>query len=413
MPMVVIVKLVLDRCYPTKKYQYFLCHYKAQAGAFARLLKMMFLDHEKRPRNAFLDSDNLDSLQELFTYVRKDTEVLLALNSSGLLWRPWCAGEIITAHNAAVPVLPIRMQDFAGNIGEAGIEQYHFTVDISCLTEVGISVSILRTSLLWFTTLPAVQLTNSSLSKTLFSELVTSVLHIDISKMKDTVTVGTGKHVIQITATGILVDHEHPDVVSTALVLEKYLTSSLLADSSMEVYLPWTVDAGMTTMPEESAIAICIFSAGCMSSRGFLMIFSNIAEREMVSVPVIGQESFTVPSREELLKNGDLSTVVVDYIVGMFKTIAKFFVAQHASNTVLQVVSRSISDLLCSRIKCSSIVPQNSMAKHSTVSESSTPSKEDDNNNDKLLSDHVPSESALLGNAVHDAEWGQTILLDV
>ena len=48
--------------------------------------------------NLFLDSDELDDLARIFDIVSADTKCLVAVLTSELLKRMWCAGEICSAH---------------------------------------------------------------------------------------------------------------------------------------------------------------------------------------------------------------------------------------------------------------------------------------------------------------------------
>merc|ERR1712061_818109 len=96
-----------------KPYQFFLCHHKAGAGNFVRLLKMSLQEHPSVSRGVFVDSDDLEDLTALFGYVQQDVDVLVMVGSKEILKRPWCAGELATCHVNKVPMVAILLPDFA------------------------------------------------------------------------------------------------------------------------------------------------------------------------------------------------------------------------------------------------------------------------------------------------------------
>merc|ERR1712032_1489489 len=103
----VLVSFVTGACYGiymhiqskySKNWKYFLCHHKGGAGAFARLLKMHFLDISSGKKfRVWLDCDDLLNLDKLFDYVGESDNVVV-LMSKELLTRRWCIGELTTAH---------------------------------------------------------------------------------------------------------------------------------------------------------------------------------------------------------------------------------------------------------------------------------------------------------------------------
>jgi len=88
-----------------KQFLFFICHHKAGAGAFARWLKYRLCHSLNSQGRVFVDSDNLDDLDLLFSYVGEDTKVLVVLCSPEIFTRPWCIGEMTTARLMKVPVV--------------------------------------------------------------------------------------------------------------------------------------------------------------------------------------------------------------------------------------------------------------------------------------------------------------------
>ena len=71
-----------------RKYQFFLCHHKQGSGGFARLLKMRLKLDPRVKRRVFLDSDDLQDLDQLFGFVGNNTDTLVVLCTSTILSRP-------------------------------------------------------------------------------------------------------------------------------------------------------------------------------------------------------------------------------------------------------------------------------------------------------------------------------------
>merc|ERR1712178_157840 len=69
-----------------KPFQYFLCHFKEEAGAFVRLLKMKLLMTPGVTRKVWLDSDDLQDLPKLFAYVSSKTDTFVMIHTVGLLY---------------------------------------------------------------------------------------------------------------------------------------------------------------------------------------------------------------------------------------------------------------------------------------------------------------------------------------
>lgn len=85
----------------------FLSHFKFEAATEARLCQIEMEKMLGCP--CFLDSDNLQDLRELLDHV-KNSDVLVLLQTTGLLTRPWCLLEIVTAIKAGVPIVAINIK---------------------------------------------------------------------------------------------------------------------------------------------------------------------------------------------------------------------------------------------------------------------------------------------------------------
>eukprot|EP00971_Amphidinium_carterae_P216413 4295575-Amphidinium_carterae.1 len=158
-----------------KPFQFFLCHHKAGAGAYTRLLKMQLLEHPKVTSNVFVDSDNLDNLDRLFDYVGNDTGTLCCICSEQLFTRAWCVGEMCTAHlkkvRVVLVILPTAVLPNDFFIEE--IEQRIANMEV--LTESGMSTQMLADTLHWIIIQPQIRVpdvVNTRIMDTLVNRLV-------------------------------------------------------------------------------------------------------------------------------------------------------------------------------------------------------------------------------------------------
>jgi len=95
---------------PRRAFAYFLCHHKADAGAQARLLKLLV--YAWTGQAVFIDSDDLTDLEALFDIVKMKVRHLVVYLTSGTLTRPYCAGEIATAMKSKLKVTAVKTASF-------------------------------------------------------------------------------------------------------------------------------------------------------------------------------------------------------------------------------------------------------------------------------------------------------------
>ena len=101
-----------------RKYAAFLSHYKAEAASDARYLKSMLEASLSAP--VFLDSDDLQDLRALVKGGVDASDVVLLLQTSGVLTRPWCLVELYKALKAGIPVVAVAVRgSFPYDYGEA------------------------------------------------------------------------------------------------------------------------------------------------------------------------------------------------------------------------------------------------------------------------------------------------------
>eukprot|EP00927_Polykrikos_kofoidii_P058713 TRINITY_DN5341_c0_g1_i7.p1 TRINITY_DN5341_c0_g1~~TRINITY_DN5341_c0_g1_i7.p1 ORF type:complete len:936 (+),score=143.45 TRINITY_DN5341_c0_g1_i7:150-2957(+) len=96
----------------------FLSHYKQEAGTEATLIReelsRMLLSDPLHPANdlmtpVFVDSEDLDDLTTLTSHVAQ-SECLVLMLTTGVLLRPWCLIELVTAYKSQVLIVPVEVQ---------------------------------------------------------------------------------------------------------------------------------------------------------------------------------------------------------------------------------------------------------------------------------------------------------------
>ena len=95
-----------------RKYEFFLCRHKQGSGGFARLLKMRLSLDPRVKRRVFLDSDELQDLDQLFGFVGNHADTLVVLCTSSISSRPWCVGKMTTAKLHGVDTIRLVFSDF-------------------------------------------------------------------------------------------------------------------------------------------------------------------------------------------------------------------------------------------------------------------------------------------------------------
>ena len=97
---------LLKRPEARERFACFLSHYKIQCASEARLLQAEL--EASLGRRCFLDSDDLKDLRQLADHVRS-SDVLVLIQSSEVLSRPWCLLELLTAIDAGVPIVGVAI----------------------------------------------------------------------------------------------------------------------------------------------------------------------------------------------------------------------------------------------------------------------------------------------------------------
>jgi len=344
-------------CQPhRKRFHYFLCHHKAGAGAYVRLLKHHIVASSANLR-VFIDSDNLDNLNRLFNYVSYETQNLVMVASKALFTRPWCLGEMTMARlrrvNALLLALPshdLPSKDFIENLEQrvAGVE---------VLTESYIEVSMVQDTLEWVCTLERMETPNSVSVKA-----VDAVLKWLSSKSKSpswtTALFRQSSPVARSSASlefapenfahendplaehGIILDESNLEAAATAHVLVAIITPRLVFGSSVKI-VP-AILTGEQALPSGLLTALALCTNGILQPGGaFLKKASAAYEKLVPMLPVVAEPQFRFPGKDDLEPLGhhliaDGSLTVADVVRSLFKEIGLLFQASMLSDKALR-----------------------------------------------------------------------------
>jgi len=329
-----------------KPFQFFLCHHKVGSGAFVRLLKMTLDRHPSTTGQVFIDSDHLESLDELFRHVREETEELVVIATRELFLRPWCVGEIVTTHMTHRRTFLVRMPDYQVPDDDL-IINYRSNSEASVLLERGITQEMIAAALQWARMLPCITFPSS------VSEEVTLDLAELLVKKRRLGELKWRESPWRATEVCICVDHANNEAISAALCLQKMLLPMLaLANSDL---LPWILPEAtavgfpaLTNLARGSRSVVLLCTTGCLESPSFLETISGMATTSPPTMPAVAEEAFRFPAKAQImalrdrLPSGADPGMVLSFIEGIFTKIATKFHANCASEMVLRTAVQDI-----------------------------------------------------------------------
>jgi len=327
-----------------KPFGFFICHHKAGAGSFARLLKMLLLEKDKT-KKVFVDTDDLRDLDLLFEYVGRQTETLIILCTKEILMRQWCIGEIVTASRNNVRSVRVINQDFTPPTADFAENYAQYNPDIKVLTQTGMTHDMIKDALYWLAELPSIQLRstiNLELGRRLAQSLVRGAMSCELP-------MDVGDTLQNESSTLILVDHSNFEAVATALVLSRMLIRHFAHDvSSIPTVLPRKVE-----VPDTTEMVLLICTAGAFVEPCFVKVLAAAAELETCYVPILASNGFQFPSPEMLREweagyRGHLADPahMVETIQEVLKSIMTVYQpADYASNeSILQAQAQEVAD---------------------------------------------------------------------
>jgi len=353
-PLTIIYRIAMIFVPPKKQYQYFLCHHKAGAGAFTRMMKMHLSDSKSCSREVFVDSDNLFNLDSLYGYVANDTETLVVLASKEIFTRVWCAGEITTARLWKVPTLLVQLPD-CEMPSDILISNYSIMVaNLECLTENCITIEMVQETMQWVKDLPkfvAVGFVNAKIMDDLCSRIIKNTPGV----MEGEAGNGSSAMGAKPTNAGggstqwILADHLNNEAVASGFILKRMLVPHTAHDEKL---IPMMIEKGMDIPPgTKTAITIC--TNGSFEERDFCNMLLKAARDGQWLFPVIAEKTFRFLTQEQMANRaqilftqnnaGDPDPGIFELCVtDMFKEIAATFMPNMAADSTLQQNAKEI-----------------------------------------------------------------------
>lgn len=280
-----------------KPFSHFLCHHKAGAGSFARLLKMGLLACKTVKKDVFIDCDDLKDLDLIFDYVRCQSDMLVVCCSMELFSRPWCLGEMVVAMRNSLKAVKVILNDFQEFDDDFIADYMNFVPDVVCLSERGVGLVDVQAALRWTRNLPCLYMPAMLKAKCMedlaqklsrSSEIPPSGLRID--RASATWPLGAESKVC------LLADLSVPEAVAAAMVLGRLLGSLMAHDIEM---LPFILPEEHV-LPESVKVLIIMCSSGVFQNSSVLSTLKAAAQRQTKYIPMITDDSFRFPSSEAL-----------------------------------------------------------------------------------------------------------------
>ncbi|CAK0794674.1 unnamed protein product [Prorocentrum cordatum] len=327
-----------------KEFDFFLCHHKLAAGSCARLLKVQLCSRGGSRRRVFLDCDDLKDLETLFDTVANRVQVFVTLCTKELFLRPWCMGEVITAHHCKLQTVKLVFPDFT-EPDEAYIFEYEdSSKDLSVLTGYGYSIEDVRVALRWVP-----QITSYSIPSAITSvsmEEIADRLEDCIISHSPSGTRGSprgpsgraNRASIGGNSTWIIHDESSLEAGATAAVMAHLLMVSF-------VHIPFEIPQvllGGRDVPDSATKLIILCTSNVLQQPSILKHFERGIDLDVCFYPVIGDEGFRFPGASFKKDTMKLAAAILDdpdevlsAVLAMFKAIAGSFLASSSSATVL------------------------------------------------------------------------------
>jgi len=332
-----------------KPYEFFLCHHKAGAGAFTRLLKMHFKESKKLTTDVFVDSDNLQNLDNLFDYVGNDTNTLTIIGTSEIFTRPWCVGEMCTARLKRVNTVVVAMPSFV-KPDEQFIDEFERRIqNLEVLIENGMNLEMLETTLHWVAEIPPIWMP-PMLSTPVLDGLV-GILFAQKTGQQGTVPPSiTDPESVAGAQCVFVFDRKNPEAAASSMVLQKMLVPLLATDAAR---IPVLLE--QATLPLHTTNALFMCTNGCFDKIDYLTIIVQVQKqhpRITSMLPVMAEATFHIPSKDRLKEWEKQAPIGIPDTDGqrlaqgtlaLFKEIAATFQPHHAAEVILHVNATDIA----------------------------------------------------------------------
>ncbi|CAK9019864.1 unnamed protein product [Durusdinium trenchii] len=342
------------RQHVSKPFSFYLCHHKAETGAFARLLKIYFDEFSAksalyRNQQVFLDIDNLNNMEQFLDYVGSQSENVVVLFSGELLFRPWCLGELVMAHleRSRIRTMPVYWPDMT-SLDDNAVQSILGQVDTVSLLPHGITSEMIEDMLPWFRSLPYVRLPRS-LDSRVMDTLAAALMSGSFSGKVILPELAGGGEGIQVC---LVADHSNMEACAAGLVLVKNLMS--LTTAAAPQLTPHFLLEHETTLPLSTSTVIFMLSIGAFYQPSFMKSLVCAGELSCKALPVICDDfrftgkvflkEFTIRAPMRFASSGLAKGPedLVQLIVNLLKEVSVVFCPQKFSQELLRQRSKTV-----------------------------------------------------------------------
>ncbi|CAE8615264.1 unnamed protein product [Polarella glacialis] len=331
-----------------KPFQYFICHHKAGAGSFSRLLKQLLTSSIGFKKSVFIDSDDLKDLDRLFDYVASSTDSLVILCSAEIMSRPWCLGEMVSAKGAGVKTIKLILPGFLPPSREFIEGLVEKAQEFSLLTERGITVAMVQDMLRWLSDVPEISLPAYAGMRSI-QEAADMLVHNKTGPVLEHCDV-----FLPGTKVAVIVDHSSFEAAACGFVLAHLLRPHFQADlDSIPVVLPKG-----STLPKTTQTCLIICTPGAFQQREFLQSLLVAAETGVKYIPILADDQLRFPTRIWLEEQRAVAeavsedpTIIMDIILMVFTCIAIVFQPSQSSSTegILIAKAKEVAERMTSQ----------------------------------------------------------------
>jgi len=349
-----------------KNFQYFLCHAKAEAGCFCRLLKMELVELPQVKREVFLDADNLDDLDKLLSYVGHDLDTLLVLLSKSTLHRAWCAGEVTVARKHQVNTLPIEVPGYEKMDAEQLTQYLDSVTGLEVLVEAGLSPDMVLQAVTHVTNMEKILLPTELhpqhaqlLAQMVVSGKVSGSLASSNGKTGKAVTrMGSAASMGGIAA--ILADRLSLEALASASIIKRLVGPKVMHEDDSR-HMEIIVETSQEILPLDTKMVVLVGTNGSLLSPPIVLALFVAADRNLKVLPIVCEDHFNYPtvkmfdafSEESLPTRQDGTTRTREDVVALmqdvFKEIAISMRTRSASRTLLDVAANEAAKRILSR----------------------------------------------------------------
>jgi len=323
----------------SKPFRYYICHHKAVAGSFARLLKMELPKKSDTSGDVLIGTDTMLDQEGILEILASQVQTVLLVNSQGVFRQLSCVAELVVSMQRNVEGISLTLPGVREPSSDF-IDNYKACVgDISTLTSSAIGINHVQDAIKWACTLRSVEVP----------------LALDDAQMRSIVESCSAKgeppaapQDERSDAAGkpcnfIVRDEQNLEATCNAMILVRLL-SFMLADKPGAI--PKVLKFGQE-LPDTATKAILICTSSAMQQQSVLSTLTAGVGAHVSFLPVLSDEGFRFPTTTSEAKSGPArATVVNDSIGDIFQTLALPFQSGVVTQEALEGQARVIADWL-------------------------------------------------------------------